>query len=441
MVSLLLVVALVVSVVVFPLAGCKKQQSQVTLRILTVSLPFGQALGSTVAEAYSAYTNGRVKIVTDEYPYDALYEKIMVELAAESDSYDMVTTDCIWAGQVMANDWAYSLEDLKAAHPDWPDLHYENIMSYGLPYVSLNNKNYGITAMLNTQVLAYRKDLFEQYDVKVPTNWTEFLEAAKKLTVDTNGDGKPDVYGTVLLMGGADAGYSDWTFRLFGEGPIQSPNAFIMSDKAEPIFQTDGRGAKALKQVAEVIPYCPPGTLGFDYADAATVFNEGQVAMIMTWNDATVECENPEVSQVAGKVGYAAIPYGKENWQSIGGYQLFMNKATKNTEEVYRFMAWMLDKPDGYRAMYEKGETGLVTKELIADPEVRKQVPYLSVWDQVKNTTPIPVWYPEFTEVQRIIYEEISTSLAGQQSADQAMQDAADRVRKLMSDAGYYSGK
>ncbi|MFZ9751713.1 MAG: ABC transporter substrate-binding protein, partial [Candidatus Nanopelagicales bacterium] len=48
--------------------------------------------------------------------------------------------------------------------------------------------------------VAYRKDLMEKAVIKVmPKTWDEFLEVAKKLTVDTDGDGKIDQYGWAMV--------------------------------------------------------------------------------------------------------------------------------------------------------------------------------------------------------------------------------------------------
>ena len=44
--------------------------------------------------------------------------------------------------------------------------------------------------------LGYNEQLLQKAGVAVPTNYAEFLAAAKKLTLDTNGDGITDQYGT-----------------------------------------------------------------------------------------------------------------------------------------------------------------------------------------------------------------------------------------------------
>ncbi len=61
------------------------------------------------------------------------------------------------------------------------------------------DKYYGFAKDFNTYVLFYNKEMFEKSGIKSPpTNWKELEEISKKLTVDTNGDGKIDQYGLVV---------------------------------------------------------------------------------------------------------------------------------------------------------------------------------------------------------------------------------------------------
>ncbi len=53
-----------------------------------------------------------------------------------------------------------------------------------------NDKHYSLPFNKGTYLLFYNEDLLKKYNVKVPSNWNELQEASKKLTLDTNGDGK-----------------------------------------------------------------------------------------------------------------------------------------------------------------------------------------------------------------------------------------------------------
>ena len=60
---------------------------------------------------------------------------------------------------------------------------------------------YGLPKDVGPWAFVYNKTLFDQANIPVPSaqagqwTWNDMLEAAKKLTVDENGDGKPEQYG------------------------------------------------------------------------------------------------------------------------------------------------------------------------------------------------------------------------------------------------------
>jgi multiple sugar transport system substrate-binding protein len=64
--------------------------------------------------------------------------------------------------------------------------------------LSYNGKLYAIPRDVSTLVVYYNKDIFKKYNVPLPSKyWTfnDFLILAKKLTKDTNNDGKTDIWG------------------------------------------------------------------------------------------------------------------------------------------------------------------------------------------------------------------------------------------------------
>ena len=68
----------------------------------------------------------------------------------------------------------------------------------------------------NIQVLYvyYRPSYFEQAGIEVPTTYEEFLDAIKKCTMDTDGDGQTDVYG--FGMRGSTGGQEPWGSFIYG---------------------------------------------------------------------------------------------------------------------------------------------------------------------------------------------------------------------------------
>ena len=66
-----------------------------------------------------------------------------------------------------------------------------------------NGAVYGVPFLWESLITLYNKDLFRQAGIRVPTiakpwSWAEFQSASKKLTIDKNGDGTPEQYGSAF---------------------------------------------------------------------------------------------------------------------------------------------------------------------------------------------------------------------------------------------------
>jgi multiple sugar transport system substrate-binding protein len=407
------------------------QSTGIELRAIAFNIPWGLAFRDEIAAAFQKETG--IKVTVDVTPYDTLQEKVFLELGAGSSSYDIITTDCIWVGACLNSNWVLSVEDMKAKNPSLPDIKWDTVIPDALPYIAdLNGKKYGIPASLTTPTLAYRKDLFEKWGLQAPKTWDEYYQLLDDVTAKIAEDGLKDFYPTCLVQNSQDPGYSDWTYHLFGYGKVADKgDGYVLSAEGKPIFNVDGRGVKALNELHDILPYCPQGTLGFDYGEASNLFNSGKSAMLLTWNDFYSDTENPDFSTVAGNVGYAAIPAHEIQVNPVGGFQLFINAASKHPEEAYKLLAWMMEGP-AFDMILQKGETGILVRKDLNDPAVLARLPFLAAWKDIQNSAYIPVWFENFTEVQRIIWEEVANSLAGKKTSEQAMQDAETRVAEIM---------
>jgi len=393
-----------------------------------MNMPFGEALRDEIADEYAAKTG--VRIIADVSPYDTLQEKVFLEMGAGSKSYDIFTTDCIWVGAALNSNWAASVEDIKSENPDLPSINWDTVIQSAIPYIAdLKGKRYGIPASLTTPSLIYRKDLFKKYGLSPPMTWTDYFATLEKGKAALAADGMDGVYATSLIQATQDPGYSDWTFHLFGYGPGKD-GKYVLDNEGNPIFNDGGKGVKALEALQRTLPYSPPGVMGFDYGEAANLYSSGNALMLLTWNDFYSDIEAAG-SKVSGLNGYVAIPKGKIQVNPVGGFQLFINSKSENTIEAYKFFAWMMEGR-GYELIKKKGEKGILVRSDLKDPAVLKESPFLDTWNHIENSAYIPVWFTNFTEVQRTIWEEVALCLAGSKSSQDAMASAEKRVREVM---------
>ena len=80
----------------------------------------------------------------------------------------------------------------------------------------INGKLYGIPYNTNARAMVYRKDIFEEYGLEVPTTWGAFIETARQITELTGGE----THGAYVcsLVGDPRAAqeFMSWYFQVSG---------------------------------------------------------------------------------------------------------------------------------------------------------------------------------------------------------------------------------
>jgi ABC-type glycerol-3-phosphate transport system substrate-binding protein len=392
------------------------------LNILNSNTLWAEALTGGIAEAYSG-----AKITGESNPYEAHYEKMLIELSQGSSTFDLITLDNLWIVQPMANGWAASLDDIKADNGDLPDMQLANLAPESITYQQYKGKRYGLPVAMTTPVFVYRKDLLEAAGLEVPTNWNEYRAAAEALHSDK-------VAGNVLLLGGQDAHMSgDWGTRLMGMTKIEPQNDGVFDENRNVVFNSDGQGVRAIERLREVLPFAPRGVEGFDYPEGSSIMQQGGAAMIITWSDVLVGIED---GPHKGKFGYTVAPTEKFEQQMVGGWSIIINVASKHKDDAYKFLSWMTEGR-GYELMREQGESSLVLKSDIDNPDVVAQAPTLQAFQDFAKRGISPVSIPPYrevnaVEVQRVIYEEVLAGVNGRKDPEEAMVKAEARVRDVI---------
>jgi ABC-type glycerol-3-phosphate transport system substrate-binding protein len=395
-----------------------------SINILNSNTAWATALTGSVAQAYSA-----AKVGGESNPYESHYEKMTIELSQGSNTFDLITSDNLWITQPIRNSWAADLTALKAANASLPDLQMQNLTEASAVYTESGGKRYGLPLVQTTPVFVYRKDLFEKAGIsKVPTNWVEFLDAAKKLhTADTAG--------ACLLLGGQDALTSgDWGSRLMGMTKLGPSDDGMLTPDNQPSFNSEGQGERAIELIKELVQYCPQGVQGFDYPEGSSALQQGKAAMLITWSDVIVGIED---GPHKGQFGYTVAPTEKFEQQMVGGWSIFTNAKSAHLEDAYKFLAWMTEGR-AYELFREAGEASLCLKSDLAKDDIVKTVPMLQAFRDftTRGTTSIsipPYRLTNAVEVQRAVFEELQAAITGGKSSKQAMTDAYDKVNKAIN--------
>lgn len=136
--------------------------------------------------------NPTVSVKIESAAYDEFYTRLRTQLAGRK-APDVWLSDGALIQEYAGRKSLRDLNDLaKSLDAD---------AYYGIDLIRKSDPQgrlFGFPQGAQTAVLFYNKTMFKQAGLAEPTGeWTydDLMSAAKKLTKDTNGDGKPDVYG------------------------------------------------------------------------------------------------------------------------------------------------------------------------------------------------------------------------------------------------------
>ncbi|MBW2059586.1 MAG: extracellular solute-binding protein [Deltaproteobacteria bacterium] len=167
---------------------------------------------------------------------------------------------------------------------------------------------YAVPAMGRTHQLLYRKDLLQKYvgTTKPPETWQELIDYGKKLTVDTNGDGNPDIWGFVYY---ATTDACAWQIQqmMYLQG-VRARN--IVDAKGVAHYDTP-EGIRALQFLTDLVQrykISPPGVINYWDVDLYTMFMAGKVAMAVTNNWVNFKLVSDKEKFPSDKWGIAALP-------------------------------------------------------------------------------------------------------------------------------------
>ncbi|AFZ28081.1 carbohydrate ABC transporter substrate-binding protein, CUT1 family [Cylindrospermum stagnale PCC 7417] len=274
--------------------------------------------------------------------------------------------------------------------------------------VPMNTSNFGIF---------YRPKLFEAAGItEIPKTWEELRQVAKKLTIDRNGDRRPEQYGILLPLGKGGWTVVSWFPFLFGAGgevvTNNRPNLTNQGAIAALQFWQDliNDGSAMLS----------PPERGYE-EDA---FLQGRVAMQITGPWTLIA-----KSQVDHQV--FPIPAGVKPATVTGTGNFFVMKTTPAREQAaLKFLEYVLSEEFQTEWSIETGFLPVTLKS--AQSEAYQQFinkkPILKVFfEQLSVAYPQPI-IAGYSRLSDSLGRAIESTLLGKSSAEKALKEAQERL-------------
>jgi len=219
--------------------------------------------------------------------------------------------------------------------------------NYYLPasvdFYSVDGKLYGQRECVMNKSLAYNKDMFDAAGLEYPDDtwtWDDLLEAAKKLTLDTDGDGEIDQWGISNRL----IDYWSWMW---------SAGAELFNEDFTEIRTDDPKVVEVFQWLADLThkyKVHPPVEVQEAYPFVgAGVFVQGKAATHII-NYLTVAIFIPTV---APDLNYDVAPFPMHpetglRGSGTGGPVYCVFAATEHPEEAYRVWRFMASDEGGY---------------------------------------------------------------------------------------------
>ena len=240
-------------------------------------------------------------------PYNAYHPKAMLPLASGASTYDVMMVDVPWVAEFVGTNNLLPLDDFVAKEDPF---YFEDMVPELVNVMNgSQDKLYSLATLPTTQLLSYRKDVFEQeaanylaatgQKLKVPTTWREYADVAKHFTKRLNPDSPTD-FGVTMTGTTGNGALNMFQPVLWGMGAREFDNDFNVTIN-------DEKAMEAWNLFAELGQTAEDGVGSVYWEDMNKVYQFGKAAMMFIYHVFVVANEQEE-SPVSGKSGYATHP-------------------------------------------------------------------------------------------------------------------------------------
>ena len=373
---------------------------------------------------------------------NVLRQRVTTDIATKGGQYDVMTIGTYEAPIWAAQGWLVALDDMGEDY-DVDDL--LPAIRGGLTY---EDKLYAAPFYGESSMVMYRKDLMEEAGLEMPDapTWEFIAQAAEAMT-----DEEKEIYG-ICLRGKAGWGEN----MAFLSAMANSMGARWFDMDWNPQFNTEEWKTTLTTYLDLMNSYGPPGASSNGFNENLALFQSGKCGM---WIDATVAASfvtNPNDSTVADQVGFALAPdagLGKRgNW--LWAWNLAIPAGSEKEESAKKFIAWATSKE--YTALVAENEGWAnvppgTRKSLYENQDYIDAAPFAEMTlqsieaadptnpavDEVPYTGVQFVAIPEFQGIGTAVGQQFAAALAGQVTAEQALQNAQALTEREMKKGGY----
>ena len=395
-----------------------------------------QALGELV----KGYKDASVEVRC--VPISQWHDQIFTDFAAKGGA-DIVILDSQFIGEAVAGGHIIELTDWMKGNVEVDDYVPAALSAYG-EYPAGSGKYYGVAAEGDTQMLVYRKDVFDNQAVKggfqhwkngkdlaVPTKWTDLLEIAQFIKANPDLGSVPNGYTTFWC--GTKACYDQvatvwnqmaWSFG----GEIWDPKTY----KVQGVINSD-TNVKALQFAADLFKTGPEGSGNFTFDETVDAICSGSVAMTTIWFGFGPAFLDKSKCKQSDNLAFDLVPGEVKHITSLGGMGLHVSAYTKNKDAALAFVKWFESKETQLAWARLGGFSA--RKSVLASDDFQKAAPYNPIFAKAYQDVRDFWNVPEYNQLLQVQMEQLNLAITGQADPKQALDTIAEDQQRIFDEA------
>ncbi len=394
---------------------------------INVTLQKHTATDAMVANIADFEESTGIKVNFNILPEDQILDRIQVDLASNTTEVDLVMYDFILTTQFAKAGWVLPLDELATKY----DTNMDDFMAGFVDALSYDGTVYGLPVFGESTMLMWNKELFEKAGLSAaPTTKAEFDAACEAL----DAAGIP----AIAMRGNRNPGGNIFIWTGF-----MLANGGQWFDEAGNITLNSPETAEATQYYSDLLNnYGIEGGANLTWDQVQLAFQQGKVAMAIDATNFVARLENPELSDVVGKVGYEMLPADLCT-NAIGCWGMAIPANSPNAEAAYQFMNWALSSEQQLKNAMEAMRADVTRNSVLEDASYIEAYAYdnghwIDVCKEAINTAKGD-YRPRLPEWPKL-GDAISVAVSNVTSNTMDAQAALDEAQKACADLTYMQG-
>jgi multiple sugar transport system substrate-binding protein len=318
-----------------------------------------------------------IHVRMDAIDYFQLHQKQTLNLSGKTGAYDLIFAQEVWLPEYVSSGYLLPLDDfVKDESLSGKDFDLQDFNPNLIKIDTIHGKLYGLPTFVQTPLMVYNKELLQKAGVQSPKTWEETLAVAKAFHDKGKGIALPAKQGLAAV---------DIWIAL---ARSNNGNYFDQEGKLQLVTPEN---IEAVNYWKDLVAISMKGSTNWHFDEVNKALQFGEAPIGITISGLCGALEDAQQSKVAGKLGYAALPYKRQPFGTLSVWNWCVAADSRHPKEAYRLAAWLTSKSVEKQMSLKDGQIA-ARQSLFSDVELVSKAPWLpAVSEALKNADTQPL--------------------------------------------------